>query len=63
MAKKLSIRLVKSPITENPKAQLTLVAMGLCRKIDRVVVHDDTPAIRGMIAKTAHLIEVQEIEG
>lgn len=63
MSKKLSIRLVKSPITENPKARLTLVAMGLGKKIDRVVIHDDNPVIRGMIAKTVHLVEVQEIEG
>ncbi|PKK91418.1 MAG: 50S ribosomal protein L30 [Candidatus Wallbacteria bacterium HGW-Wallbacteria-1] len=62
MSKKLEIKLVKSPITENPKARKTLVALGLRKKINRVVVHEDTPQIRGMIAKTSHLVEVREVE-
>jgi large subunit ribosomal protein L30 len=30
------------------------------RKIGQRVEHDDTPQIRGMIAKVAHLVEVSE---
>jgi len=37
-------------------------ALGL-RKIGSIKVHDDNPAIRGMIDKVKHLVEVEEIEG
>lgn len=62
MTKKLSVKLVKSPISQNPKARKNLLALGLGRKIGRVKVHNDTPHIRGMIAKTSHLIEVEEVD-
>jgi large subunit ribosomal protein L30 len=35
----------------------TLRSLGL-RRIGHSVEHDDTPQIRGMIAKVAHLVEV-----
>ncbi|HOT64471.1 50S ribosomal protein L30 [Seramator thermalis] len=35
----------------------TLDALGLT-KIGRVVEHEDTPAIRGLIAKVSHLVTV-----
>ena len=35
----------------------TLRSLGL-RRIGQSVEHDDTPQIRGMIAKVAHLVEV-----
>jgi large subunit ribosomal protein L30 len=37
----------------------TLRSLGL-RRIGHSVEHDDTPQIRGMIAKVAHLVEVSE---
>ena len=37
----------------------TLRSLGL-RRIGQRVEHDDTPQIRGMIAKVAHLVEVSE---
>jgi len=37
----------------------TLRSLGL-RRIGQRVQHDDTPQIRGMIAKVAHLVEVSE---
>jgi len=41
-----------------PKVQRrTLDALGLT-KIGRVVEHEDTPAIRGLIAKVSHLVTV-----
>ena len=41
-----------------PKVQRrTLDALGLT-KIGRVVEHQDTPAIRGLIAKVSHLVTV-----
>ena len=37
----------------------TLRSLGL-RRIGQSVEHSDTPQIRGMIAKVAHLVEVSE---
>ncbi|MBV9338917.1 MAG: 50S ribosomal protein L30 [Solirubrobacterales bacterium] len=37
----------------------TLRSLGL-RRIGHSVEHEDTPQIRGMIAKVAHLVEVSE---
>ena len=37
----------------------TLRSLGL-RRIGHSVAHEDTPQIRGMIAKVAHLVEVSE---
>jgi len=39
-----------------------LAGLGL-RRIDQSVVRADTPAIRGMIAKVSHLVEVHQIDG
>ncbi|MBS7262914.1 MAG: 50S ribosomal protein L30 [Eubacteriales bacterium] len=56
----LKVTLVKSTIgaTENQKANVA--ALGL-RKIRSTAVHNDTPAIRGMIFKVKHLLKVEEI--
>ena len=63
MAKKkkqqLEITLVRSPIGYSKRQKATLKAMGL-KKINQSVVQDDTEAIRGMINKVAHLVEVGE---
>ena len=37
----------------------TLRSLGL-RRVGQTVEHDDTPQIRGMLAKVAHLVEVSE---
>ena len=61
MAKKLKITQTKS-IIDRPKTQkLTIEALGLGRP-NYVVVHTDTPQIKGMINKVAHLVKVEEIE-
>ena len=39
----------------------TIVALGLGRP-NYVAVHNDTPAIRGMIQKVQHLVEVKEVQ-
>ena len=63
MAKKkkqqLEITLVRSPIGYSKRQKATLKAMGL-KKVNQRVVQDDTEAIRGMIDKVAHLVEVAE---
>ena len=50
--------LIKS--TEAQKANVT--GLGL-RKIGQSQVVEDTPAIRGMVRKVDHLVEVEEVEG
>lgn len=58
---KLKITQTKS-IIDRPKTQkATIEALGLGRP-NRTKVHTDTPQIRGMIKKVAHLVKVEEIE-
>lgn len=57
--KKIKITLVKSPIGYNDRQKGTVSALGL-RKINQTVEHEDTPVIRGMIDKVAHLVQVEE---
>ena len=58
--KKLEVTLIRSLSGLNPKQKATVKALGL-RKIRQRVVHDDTPTIRGMIARVVHLVKVNEI--
>jgi large subunit ribosomal protein L30 len=57
--KSLKITLVKSPIGYSQRQKGTVKALGL-KKINETVEHEDTPVIRGMIAKVSHLVEVEE---
>ncbi len=59
MAKELKIKLVKSTIGQKPLHRKNVEALGL-KKIGQTVAKQDTPQIRGMIAKVAHLVEVEE---
>lgn len=59
MAEKLIIKL-KRGLAGKEKSQIaTVKALGL-RKTNSTVEQPDNPAIRGMIAKVAHLVEVTE---
>jgi large subunit ribosomal protein L30 len=50
-------------VIDRPKDQkVTVRRLGLHR-INDSVVKDDTPSVRGMIAKVHHLVEVEEVEG
>ncbi len=60
--KTLRITLVKSPIGYSKRQKGTVRALGL-RRMHQTVVQEDTPVIRGMIAKVAHLVKVEEGEG
>lgn len=60
-AKKLKITLVKSTISSLVDQKATVQALGL-RKIRQSVIQQDTPAIRGMIFKVRHLVDVEEIK-
>ena len=64
MAKKkkgkvLQITLVKSPIGYSIRQKRTVRALGL-RRLHQTVEHEDTPVVRGMIAKVNHLVAVEE---
>ena len=56
--KSLKVTLVKSPIGYSTRQKGTVRALGL-RRMGQTVEHSDTPAIRGMIDKVSHLIEVE----
>jgi len=61
MSKKLRVTLVRSPIGYSVRQKRTVQALGL-RKINQVVELVDNPAVRGMVKKISHLLDVQEIE-
>ncbi|MFC4811553.1 50S ribosomal protein L30 [Paenibacillus sp. GCM10023250] len=58
---KLQITLVRSLIGRNEKQRATVATLGL-RKIRQSVVHNDSPAIRGMVNSVSHLIKVEEVQ-
>jgi len=58
-ARKVRIKLVRSPIGFNRTQAATVEGMGL-RRIGHSVELADTPATRGMILKVRHLVEVAE---
>lgn len=49
----------KSGIGYNVDQKATIRALGL-RRLNQTVVHEDTPAIRGMVYKVRHLVDVKE---
>jgi large subunit ribosomal protein L30 len=59
VAKKLKITLVKSPIGYSKRQKGTVRALGL-KRMNHSVEQEDTPVIRGMIAKISHLVKVEE---
>jgi large subunit ribosomal protein L30 len=61
MAKKLSIKQVRSGVGRKFKHRRTLQALGF-KKHQQTVVHDDTPSIRGMLEQVHHLVQVSEIK-
>jgi large subunit ribosomal protein L30 len=56
-AGKIVVEQVKSPIGRPAAQRAVLIGLGL-NKIGRRSVLEDTDAVRGMIAKVAHLIGV-----
>lgn len=59
--KKLKVTLTRSAIGYTERQKRTVRALGL-RKMDQSVLHNDTPAVRGMINKVQHLVSVEEVE-
>lgn len=56
---KIKVTQVKSAIKRPQDQKRTLEALGLGR-IGKVVEHDDTPSILGMINKVKHLVSSEE---
>jgi large subunit ribosomal protein L30 len=59
--KKLKITLVKSGIARPGKHKAVLIGLGL-KKLNKSVVRQDTPEIRGMINKVNHLLQIEEVK-
>ncbi|MBQ1540775.1 50S ribosomal protein L30 [Caulobacter sp. CCUG 60055] len=59
MAKTVTVRQIGSPIRRSKDQRATLVGLGLNR-LGRVSTLQDTPSVRGMIAKVHHLVSIVE---
>jgi large subunit ribosomal protein L30 len=57
-AKNIKITLVKSGIARPGKHKAILIGLGL-KKLNKSVIRQDTPEIRGMINKVSHLVQVE----
>lgn len=62
-ARKAVLKVVQigSPIGRKKDQRQTLIGLGL-NKLHRSRVLEDTPAVRGMIAKVQHLVRVEPVE-
>ena len=56
---KVRVTQTGSPLGRKPGQKETLIGLGL-NKMRRTRELEDTPAVRGMIRKVAHLIKVEE---
>jgi large subunit ribosomal protein L30 len=57
--KTITVRQTGSPIRRDYTQRQTLLGLGL-KRIGQQSTLEDTPAVRGMVRKVAHLIEVQD---
>lgn len=57
---KIKITLVKSLIGRKKNHIATANALGL-KKIGKIVEHEDTPQIKGMIKKVDYLLKIEEV--
>ena len=57
--KTIRVTLVRSPIGYTKDQKATAKALGL-RRLHQTVEHKDNPALRGMIRKIIHLVQVEE---
>ena len=59
---KIKVTQLKSGIGRPEKQRATLRGLGL-KKLNQVSTIADTPEIRGMLDKVAHLVSWEEVEG
>lgn len=57
--KTVTITQIGSPIGRTPDQEATLKGLGL-NKMHRVRTLEDTPMVRGMIRKVAHLLKISD---
>jgi len=57
---KVRVTQIASGFGRKPGQQATLIGLGL-KKIRATRELEDTPSVRGMIAKVAHLIKVEDV--
>jgi len=58
-SKTVTVEQIGSPIRRTQDQRATLIGLGL-NKLRRRKTLEDTPAVRGMIAKLGHLVRVVE---
>lgn len=58
---RIKVTKTRSTIDRKENQKRTIVALGL-GKINRSVVHNDSPQIRGMIKTVEHLVKWEEVE-
>lgn len=58
----LRIKLIRSTVAHQWRTRRVVESLGL-RKVNQVVEHNDTPAIRGMVHRVKELLHVEEVEG
>lgn len=61
MIKQLKVTLIRGFAGRTEKQRAIARSLGLTKR-EQVVVHEDTPVIRGMINKIPHMLIVEEIE-
>ncbi|MCL6624342.1 MAG: 50S ribosomal protein L30 [Fimbriimonadales bacterium] len=55
------MKLVRSPIGKPERVKRTIQALGL-RRLNQVVIHEDSPSLRGMLMKVRPMVEVRPVE-
>ena len=62
MPKTIVVKQVGSPIRRPAEQRATLIGLGL-NKMHRTRELEDTPSVRGMVAKIPHLVKIIEERG
>lgn len=62
MAKTIVVKQIGSPIRRPQDQRATLIGLGL-NKMHKTRELEDTPAVRGMISKISHMVEIVEEKG
>jgi len=62
MAKTIVVRQIGSPIRRPKDQRETLIGLGL-NKMHKIRELEDTPSVRGMVAKIPHLVTIVEERG
>ena len=58
---RLKITQIRSTIDRKEPQKRTIKALGL-GKLNRTVIHNDTPQIRGMVRAVSHLVTAAEVD-